>query len=82
MQSNPQLEILANDVRCTHGSSTGQLSEEALYYLRSRGIETTVAQKLMVEGFASEILEKIDDDITAEYLNNKVYTWLGNLGNG
>ncbi len=82
MQSNPQLEILANDVRCTHGSSTGQLSEEALYYLRSRGIETTVAQKLMVEGFASEILEKIDDNITAEYLNNKVYTWLGNLGNG
>lgn len=45
MNSNPQLEIHADDVRCTHGSTTGQLSEDALYYIRSRGIETTIAQK-------------------------------------
>jgi Fe-S cluster assembly protein SufD len=82
MQSNPQLEILADDVRCTHGSSTGQLSEDALYYLRTRGIETTDAQRLMVEGFSSEILAKIKDDSTADYLTNKVNSWLESLENG
>jgi Fe-S cluster assembly protein SufD len=82
MHSNPQLEIYTDDVRCTHGSSTGQLSEDALYYLRSRGIETAFAQRLMVEGFAAEILTNIKDEGTAAYLNKKLTSWLESLENG
>lgn len=82
MNSNPQLEIHADDVRCTHGSTTGQLSEDALYYIRSRGIETTIAQKLMVKGFAGEILANIKDQSTAVYLNKKLTSWLESSENG
>lgn len=82
MHSNPQLEIHADDVRCTHGSSTGQLNEEALYYIRSRGIESAVAQRLLVEGFASEVLAKINDANTASYLNKKLTLWLEDLHYG
>ena len=59
MNSNPQLEIYADDVKCSHGSTTGQVDEEALFYLRSRGINKQDAMKLMITGFANEVLDKI-----------------------
>lgn len=59
MNSNPQLEIYADDVKCSHGSTTGQLDEDALFYLRSRGISTQAAIALMIRGFANEILDQI-----------------------
>ena len=59
MNSNPQLEIYADDVECSHGSTTGQVDEEALFYLRSRGINKQDAMELMVTGFANEVLDKI-----------------------
>lgn len=76
MNSNPQLEIYADDVRCSHGSTTGQLDEEVLYYLRSRGIDSLTAQHLMVEGFAGELLTNIKDEKTTTYLSNKLTSWL------
>ena len=59
MNSNPQLEIYADDVKCSHGSTTGQINEDALFYLRSRGISKMDAMELMVAGFANEVLDKI-----------------------
>ncbi len=59
VQSNPQLEIFADDVECAHGSTIGQVSEEALFYLRSRGICLDVARKLLTSAFLNEVVEKI-----------------------
>ena len=59
VESKPYLEILANDVFCTHGSTSGKLNEEQLFYLKSRGISQEIAQKALVDGFIQEILEKI-----------------------
>jgi Fe-S cluster assembly protein SufD len=59
VNSNPQLEIFADDVRCTHGSTVGQLDEEAIFYLRSRGIGREDAIQLMTLAFAGEILERV-----------------------
>jgi Fe-S cluster assembly protein SufD len=57
--SNPQLEIFADDVRCTHGSTVGRLDEEAVFYLRSRGLDRAEAQGMLVQAFAGEILDRI-----------------------
>ena len=57
--SNPQLEIFADDVRCTHGSTVGKLDEEAVFYLRSRGISRDRARGLLTLAFAGEVLDRI-----------------------
>lgn len=59
VDSRPFLEILANDVFCTHGSTTGKINEESLFYLKSRGIEKKNAEQLYVSGFIQEIADKI-----------------------
>jgi Fe-S cluster assembly protein SufD len=59
VNSNPQLEIFADDVRCTHGSTVGQLDDEAVFYLRSRGIGHDEAIQLLTLAFAGEILERV-----------------------
>jgi Fe-S cluster assembly protein SufD len=58
--SQPQLEIYADDVKCTHGSTVGPLDSKALFYLRSRGIAEVEARRLMTYGFAAEILNRMD----------------------
>ena len=57
--TRPQLEIYADDVKCTHGATIGQLDEQALFYLRSRGIDPVQARNLLVHAFASDITERI-----------------------
>lgn len=57
--TRPWLEILADDVRCTHGATVGRLDQEALFYLRSRGIPEAEARNLLIEAFAAEILDAI-----------------------
>jgi Fe-S cluster assembly protein SufD len=57
--SNPQLEIYADDVKCTHGSTVGQLDDDAVFYLRSRGIGAEAARSLLTYAFASDIVERI-----------------------
>lgn len=59
VQSNPQLEIFADDVRCTHGSTVGQLDADAVFYLRSRGIGEEAARSLLTYAFAADIVERI-----------------------
>lgn len=57
--SNPQLEIFADDVKCTHGSTVGQLDDDAVFYLRSRGIGEEAARSILTYAFASDIVERI-----------------------
>ena len=58
--SQPQLEIYADDVKCTHGSTTGPLDDKALFYLRSRGVGADAARRLLTYGFAAEILDRME----------------------
>jgi Fe-S cluster assembly protein SufD len=60
MRSKPQLEIYADDVKCSHGATVGQLDEEAMFYLRSRGIDKDEARFMMLFAFANEVVRKID----------------------
>ena len=59
--SRPQLQIFADDVRCTHGATTGQIDPEELLYIQSRGIEEAVAKQLLVQAYVSFILDCLDD---------------------
>ena len=82
MNANPQLEIYAEDVKCSHGSTTGQIDSEALFYLRSRGISKEKAIELIVGGFAEDILENIKNDDLKSYLSKNIFSWLeGTLKN-
>jgi Fe-S cluster assembly protein SufD len=59
VNTKPQLEIHADDVKCSHGSAIGQLEEEALFYLRTRGIAEAAARELLARGFASEVTREL-----------------------
>jgi Fe-S cluster assembly protein SufD len=59
IHTKPQLEIYADDVKCSHGTTTGQLNEDAIFYMQSRGINKSTAQLLLMSGFANEIVDKI-----------------------
>jgi Fe-S cluster assembly protein SufD len=59
VNSKPELEIYADDVKCSHGSTTGQLDDEAIFYLRARGLSEKSAKQLMLTAFMSDVLDKI-----------------------
>ena len=60
IDTKPQLEIFADDVKCTHGATVGQIDQLALFYLKSRGIDNTLARRLLTYAFAADVLETID----------------------
>ena len=62
MRTQPQLEIYADDVKATHGASTGQLDESALFYMQQRGIDKQKARQLLVNAFMKEVVETISDE--------------------
>jgi Fe-S cluster assembly protein SufD len=70
--SMPGLEILADNVRCTHGATSGQIEEDQLFYLRSRGISTKVAQRLLVTGFLDEVIERLNHPAIGEHLHELI----------
>jgi Fe-S cluster assembly protein SufD len=70
--SMPGLEILADNVRCTHGATSGQIDEDELFYLRTRGIPIKTAQRLIVTGFLTEVLQRLDQDMIAAYLDRLI----------
>jgi Fe-S cluster assembly protein SufD len=70
--SMPGLEILADNVRCTHGATSGQVDEEELFYLRTRGIPTKVAQRLIVTGFLDEVIQRLDQTAIGAYLHRLI----------
>jgi Fe-S cluster assembly protein SufD len=70
MNTKPQLEIYADDVKCSHGATTGQLDDEALFYLRSRGIGEQSARALLNHAFAADVIEQINNEnIRSDMLN-------------
>lgn len=68
VNTKPQLEIWADDVKCSHGCTTGQLDEEALFYLRARGIHKDTARAMMLSAFAGEVIEKIGNPGIKNYI--------------
>ena len=79
VNSKPQLEIFADDVKCSHGCTVGQLDEEALFYLQSRGISESTARSLLVHAFAEDIMEHIKLEPIHNYVEQLI---LNSLKNG
>jgi Fe-S cluster assembly protein SufD len=76
VDTKPQLEIYADDVKCTHGATVGQLDEEQVFYLRSRGIEEGVAKSLLVYAFARDVIERIGVAPLRARLEEALLAWL------
>jgi Fe-S cluster assembly protein SufD len=72
VNSKPELEIYADDVKCSHGSTTGQLDEEAVFYLRARGLSEKSARKLIVSAFINDVIEKINNEEVVNYVQQKI----------
>ena len=70
--SMPGLEILADNVRCTHRATSGQIDEDEFFYMRSRGISVPVAQRLIVTGFLDEVIQRLDHPAIAEHLHRLI----------
>ena len=71
--TKPQLEIYADDVKCTHGATIGQMDEEAIFYLRARGVPLLVARRMLMHAFAGEIIERIECEPIRERLDRVVW---------
>ena len=77
VDSKPQLEIYADDVKCSHGASVGQLDADQLFYLRARGLDLAAARSLLTYAFASEVLERLPLPALRESLERSLLSWLG-----
>jgi Fe-S cluster assembly protein SufD len=73
IDTKPQLEIYADDVKCTHGATVGQLNEEAIFYLRSRGISQSTARRMLIHAFAGEIIDRIRHGEVREEMDKLVW---------
>ncbi|MGH1369102.1 MAG: Fe-S cluster assembly protein SufD [Maritimibacter sp.] len=74
--AKPELEIYADDVACSHGSTTGAIDEEAMFYLQSRGIPEVIATDLLVLAFLADAMEEIEDEAIREDINGRLNAWL------
>jgi len=81
IDTKPQLEIYADDVKCTHGATIGQIEENALFYLRSRGIDEREARRLLLEAFAGECIERMKPGAAREYTEAAVLERLLSVAN-
>jgi Fe-S cluster assembly protein SufD len=79
IDTKPQLEILADDVKCTHGATIGQLNDEAVFYCRSRGISEVNARRLLTHAFASEIINRITIEPVRDHLEQVLWERLEEL---
>ena len=77
IDAKPQLEIYNNDVKCTHGSATGRLDADALFYLRSRGFSPEEARSVLTLAFASEIVDRVPLEPLRAHVSARVLGWLG-----
>lgn len=74
--AKPELEIYADDVACSHGSTSGAIDEEGLFYLRSRGVPTDIATDMLVLAFLAESLDEIEDEALSGELRDRLEGWL------
>jgi Fe-S cluster assembly protein SufD len=70
INSKPELEIYADDVKCSHGSTTGQLDEEAIFYFRTRGISKKAAREMMISAFVGDVMAKITNEEVLAFVQN------------
>jgi Fe-S cluster assembly protein SufD len=79
VNTKPQLEIFADDVKCTHGAAIGQLDEDAMFYMQARGISFQDARNLLIHAFAGEVLDRVKEDVVREkalrLLEEKLSLW-------
>lgn len=76
MDSKPQLEIYADDVKCAHGATVGALEEDALFYLRARGVPERQAREVLVEGFVAEAFDSLGEGVLQDFLRMRIAFWL------
>jgi Fe-S cluster assembly protein SufD len=76
IDTKPELEIFADDVKCSHGATAGELDEGALFYLRSRGLEPATARSLLTYAFADDVLERFHDRAAAAQARRELLRWL------
>lgn len=72
----PELEIYADDVKCSHGATSGQIDENVLFYMRNRGLSQQEAEKLLVQAFLSEAVDRVSEFYMQEILKGKIEAWL------
>ena len=76
IDSKPELEIYADDVQCSHGSTSGAIDDEALFYLRSRGVPAGAATDLLVLAFLAEAIDEIEAEELREDILARLQGWL------
>jgi Fe-S cluster assembly protein SufD len=76
MDTKPELEIYADDVKCSHGATTGKLDDAPLFYLRARGIPENLARALLIEAFCGQAVDGITDESMQETIREKIGQWL------
>jgi len=74
--TKPELEIYADDVKCSHGATAGELDANALFFLRARGIPETEARAMLVEAFLGEALDTIENEGLRELASTRAHLWL------
>ena len=77
INTKPELEIYADDVKCSHGATTGKLDEEALFYMRQRGLDTQLAKSLLMYTFCYEIIERMESEEMRSYVGELIHNKLG-----
>ncbi|MDZ7765021.1 MAG: Fe-S cluster assembly protein SufD [Melioribacteraceae bacterium] len=79
IDTKPQLEIFADDVKCSHGATIGKLDKEAYFYIVSRGVPHTVAQSMLIHAFAADVIEAVKIEPMREQLNHKLFEKLNRV---
>lgn len=72
VDTKPQLEIYADDVKCSHGATIGRIDDEQMFYLRARGISEESAQRMIIYAFAAELTEAITDEVLKEAVMQRI----------
>ena len=70
--SKPELEIYADDVKCSHGSTSGKIDEDAIHYLMTRGLDKKESTKLLINGFLNEVIEMSKSNSVKNFVKNKL----------
>ena len=79
IQSNPQLIINNDDVQCSHGSTTGEIDADALFYMQSRGIKLEQAKKILLNSFLSNLIDEIKDEEALKTITEQINSWIKNV---
>ena len=74
--AKPELEIYADDVACSHGATVGEIDDNHLFYLTSRGIPKAEARQMLIEAFLADVLDEVEDKALVGFVEGAVTTWL------